>query len=213
MYLPKHFEQPRIDVMHDLIRSHPLATLITMTAAGIEVNHIPLLLSDQPRPLGTLCGHVARANPLWRDYQKEVEVVAVFNGPESYISPTWYATKKQHGKVVPTWNYAVTHAYGTLRVMDDAVWLRTHLEQLTAHNEDGRPAPWMVDDAPREYTEKMIMAIVGIEIVITRLIGKWKVSQNQPAENRASVIHSLNNGSELHGTSMATLIADAGKNF
>jgi len=206
MYLPKHFEEPRVDVMHDLIRAHPLATLITMTSGGIEANHIPLLLSEQPAPFGTLYGHVARANPLWRDFQKEVEVLAVFKGPDAYISPNWYATKKEHGKVVPTWNYAVTHVYGNLRVIDDAVWLRSHLEALTAHNEAAMPAPWAVTDAPHEYTEKMITGVVGIEITITRLIGKWKVSQNQPAVNRTSVIEALDARGGAQAISMAALV-------
>ena len=211
MYLPKHFAEPSVEVMHDLIRAHPLSTLITMTADGIEANHIPLLLSAQPGPFGTLYGHVARANPLWQEYQKDCEILAVFSGPNAYISPTWYATKKEHGKVVPTWNYAVTHAYGTLRVIDDAEWLRSHLTALTAKNEANLPTPWAVEDAPHDYTEKMISAVVGIEITITRLIGKWKVSQNQPAQNRETVIQALNTSSEAQAVSMATLIRDAAK--
>ncbi|MGS0740647.1 FMN-binding negative transcriptional regulator [Glaciimonas sp. GG7] len=212
MYLPKHFEEPQIDVMHDLMRAYPLATLITMTDAGIEANHIPLLLSDQPTPLGKLVGHVARANPIWRDVQKDSEVLAVFSGPNTYISPSWYATKKQHGKVVPTWNYAVTHAYGTLRVIDDVVWLRNHLGELVGHTEANMPAPWALTDAPTDYIEKMMTAIVGIEITITRLIGKWKVSQNQPVENRISVIDALNARGDIQDASMATLVAEADKN-
>ncbi|MGZ9712313.1 FMN-binding negative transcriptional regulator [Glaciimonas sp. GNP009] len=211
MYLPKHFAEPSVEVMHDLIRAHPLSTLITMTADGIEANHIPLLLSAQPGPFGTLYGHVARANPLWQIYQKECEILAVFSGPNAYISPTWYATKKEHGKVVPTWNYAVTHAYGTLRVIDDAVWLRSHLTALTANNEANLPTPWAVEDAPYDYTEKMISAVVGIEITITRLIGKWKVSQNQSTQNRATVIEALNTSGGAQAVSMAMLIRDAAK--
>lgn len=211
MYLPKHFAEPSVEVMHDLIRAHPLSTLITMTADGIEANHIPLLLSPQPGPFGTLYGHVARANPLWQEYQKDSEILAVFSGPNAYISPTWYATKKEHGKVVPTWNYAVTHAYGTLRVIDDAEWLRSHLTALTAKNEANLPTPWAVEDAPHDYTEKMISAVVGIEITITRLIGKWKVSQNQPAQNRATVIQALNTSGEAQAVAMAMLIGDAAK--
>ena len=211
MYLPKHFAEPSVEVMHDLIRAHPLSTLITMTADGIEANHIPLFLSAQPGPFGTLYGHVARANPLWQIYQKDCEILAVFSGPNAYISPTWYATKKEHGKVVPTWNYAVTHAYGTLRVIDDAVWLRSHLTALTANNEANLPTPWAVEDAPHDYTEKMISAVVGIEITITRLIGKWKVSQNQSTQNRATVIEALNASGGAQAVSMAMLIRDAAK--
>ena len=211
MYLPKHFDEPRIDVMHDLIRAHPLATLITTTADGIEANHIPLLLADQPAPFGTLFGHVARANPLWREAQKDSEVLAIFSGPNTYISPNWYATKKQHGKAVPTWNYAVTHAYGKLRVIDDPVWLRQHLGALTTHNESNQPVPWALTDAPPDYIDKMITAVVGIEITITRLLGKWKVSQNQPAENRASVVQALTARGEMQDAAMVNLVLGGNK--
>jgi len=207
MYTPKHFEEPRIEVMHELMRARPLATLVTLSSAGLDANHIPLHLADAPAPFGTLRGHVARANPLWRDFAKDVEVLAIFHGPDSYITPSWYATKKETGKVVPTWNYAVVHAYGTLRVIDDAAWLRAQLEALTAHNEAGFAQPWSVSDAPHEYTEKLIGAIVGFEIVITRLSGKWKVSQNQPAKNQAGVIAGLNNSDQRDAAEMAALVA------
>jgi transcriptional regulator len=144
-------------------------------------------------PFGTLQGHVARANPLWQDFDKNVEVLVIFQGPDAYISPSWYATKKETGKAVPTWNYAVAHAYGTLRIIDDASWLRAQIETLTTHNEAPLPHPWAVTDAPGDYIEKMIAAVVGIEIEITRLNGKWKVSQNQPAENQAGVVEALRN--------------------
>ncbi len=207
MYTPKHFEEPRIEVMHALMRERPLATLITMTSSGLNANHIPLHLVDTPAPFGTLRGHVARANPLWSDFAKEIEVLAIFHGPDSYITPSWYATKQETGKVVPTWNYAVVHAYGTLRVIDDAAWVRAQLEALTAHNEAGFSQPWSVSDAPREFTEKLLEAIVGIEIVITKLSGKWKVSQNQPAQNQASVIAGLKNSDLRDAEIMAALVA------
>jgi transcriptional regulator len=206
MYTPKHFEEPRINVMHELMRARPLATLVTMTSNGLDANHIPLHPVDTPAPFGKLQGHVARANPLWNDFKKEVEVLAIFHGPDSYITPSWYATKKETGKVVPTWNYAVVHAYGTLRVIDDATWVRAQLEALTAHNEAGFAQPWAVSDAPHEYTEKLLEAIVGFEIVITRLTGKWKVSQNQPAQNQASVIAGLNTSNHPYASEMAALV-------
>lgn len=130
MYIPKHFDEPRIDVMHELIRARPLATLVTLASSGLNANHIPLLLSEESSPLGTLRGHVARSNSIWNDYVKDVEVLAVFQGPDAYITPSWYPTKIENGKSVPTWNYAVAHAYGTLRVIDEASWLRAHLETL-----------------------------------------------------------------------------------
>ena len=207
MYTPKHFEEPRIEVLHELMRARPLATLVTLTSGGLNANHVPLHLADTPAPFGTLRGHVARANPVWRDFAKDVEALAMFHGPDCYITPSWYATKQETGKVVPTWNYAVVHAYGTLRIIDDAVWVRAQIEALTAHNEAGFARPWSVSDAPHEYTEKRIGAIIGFEIVITKLTGKWKASQNQPAQNQASVIEGLNNSGLRDAAEMAALVA------
>ena len=207
MYIPKHFEEPRIEVMHELMRARPLASLVTLSAGRLDANHIPLQLVNAPAPFGTLHGHVARANPLWRDFKKDVEALAIFHGPNSYITPNWYATKKETGKVVPTWNYAVVHAYGTLRIIDDAAWVRAQIEALTAHNEESFARPWSVSDAPHEYTEKRIEAIVGFEIVITRLTGKWKVSQNQPVANQASVVEGLRNSGLRDAAEMAALVA------
>ncbi|AIY39921.1 FMN-binding negative transcriptional regulator [Collimonas arenae] len=206
MYIPKHFDEPRVDVLHDLIRARPLSTLVTLSPDGLNANHIPLLLSTEPAPFGTLRGHVARANPVWQNFTKEIEVLAIFQGADAYITPSWYATKAETGKVVPTWNYAVAHAYGTLRPIDDAAWLRAHLEMLTAHNEAAFEQPWHVSDAPRDYTDKLITAIVGIEIVITRLSGKWKVSQNQPEKNQATVIEGLRARESQEFLDMAALV-------
>ena len=209
MYIPKHFDEPRVDVLHELIRARPLATLVTLSSGGLNANHIPLHLSDEPSPLGTLRGHVARSNPIWNDYVKDVEVLAVFHGPDAYITPSWYPTKVENGKVVPTWNYAVAHAYGALRVIDDASWLRAHLETLTTHNEAAFTEQWHVSDAPHDYTEKLIGAVVGIEIVITRLSGKWKISQNQPPQNKSGVIHGLRASGSEESLKMAALIEGA----
>ena len=123
MYLPSHFEESRIGALHEVMRSRPLATIVTLSAGGINANHIPLYLSPESGQYGTLHGHIARSNPMWSDLDQNVEALAIFQGPDSYISPSWYPTKQEHGKVVPTWNYAVVHAYGSLRVFDDAVWL------------------------------------------------------------------------------------------
>lgn len=211
MYLPKHFEEPRIETMHELIRAHPLATLVTLTSDGLDANHIPLHLVADASPYGTLQGHIARANPLWRDAKAGMETLVVFRGPACYVSPSWYATKKETGKAVPTWNYAVVHAHGTLRIVDDARWLRTQIEALTTHHEAHLPHPWSVADAPADYTEKMISALVGIEIEITRLTGKWKTSQNQPAENQAGVIEALRRSGRDEEAAMADLIEARGK--
>jgi transcriptional regulator len=198
--------------MHGLIRARPLATLVTMSSSGLNANHIPLHLSESPAPLGTLQGHVARANPMLSDLERDMEVLAVFHGPDAYITPSWYATKRETGKVVPTWNYAVVHAYGYVRVVDDASWLRAQLNALTAHNEASFPEPWSVSDAPHEFTEKLIGNIVGFEMVISRLSGKWKASQNQPQQNQAGVIDGLKANGRQDSSAMAALVEAASKN-
>ena len=197
MYLPKHFAESNVAEMHALMRAHPLATLVSDGPDGLNANHIPLLLAD-----GKLQGHVARANPLWKDGQVVGEVLVIFQGHESYISPSGYATKAENGKVVPTWNYTAVHAWGRLRVIDDPAWIFAQISALTAAHEAALPQPWAVTDAPPDYIEKMLGAIVGIEITINRLLGKWKVSQNQPAANQASLIAAL----EKAGAPMAGLI-------
>jgi transcriptional regulator len=204
MYRSPHFDQPSMTLMHELIRSRPLSTLVTIASDGITANHIPLHLSELPAPYGTLRGHVARSNPMWQDLESDKEVLAIFHGPEAYISPSWYATKLEAGKVVPTWNYTVVHAYGALRIIEDAGWIRDQLEALTNHNEVGFPEPWSLDDAPKDFTNKLIESIVGIEMVITRLSGKWKVSQNQPIKNQINVIQGLNSAGK---TEISTLVS------
>jgi len=206
MYIPRQFDEPRVDVIHALIRAQPLATLVTLAAGGLNANHVPLHLAESPAPYGTLQGHVARANPILSDLNRNIESLAVFHGPNAYITPSWYATKQETGKVVPTWNYAVVHAYGFLRIVDDAAWLRAQLEDLTAHNEAPFAEPWKVSDAPDQYIEKMMAGIVGIEMVITKLSGKWKVSQNQPAQNQAGVVAGLRASSLPAAPAMAALI-------
>lgn len=212
MYIPKQFEEQRVDVMHELIRARPLATLVTLSSGELNANHIPLHLSESPAPFGTLRGHVARANPMLADLTNNIESLAMFHGPNAYITPSWYATKKETGKVVPIWNYAVVHAYGFLRVVDNAAWLRAQLEDLTTHNEASFSEPWAVSDAPRQHIEKMIAGIVGIEMVITKLSGKWKVSQNQPAQNQASVVAGLKGSVLPDALAMAALVEAGAKN-
>lgn len=212
MYVPKHFEEPRIDVLHDLILTHPLSTLVTMSSTGINANHIPLHLIQDAGQYGTLRGHVARANPVWSDLVNDVEALVIFQGPNSYITPSWYPTKHEHGKVVPTWNYVTVHAYGTLRVIDDPTWVKNQLESLTAQQEASFDNPWAISDAPVEFTDKMISAIVGIEILITKLIGKWKVSQNQPTLNQAGVVQGLESLGRSEATELASVVEKAQKN-
>ncbi len=211
MYIPRQFEESRVDVMHGLIRANPLATLVAHSSGGLNANHIPLHLSESPAPYGTLQGHIARANPLFGEIAGGTEALAIFLGPDAYVSPSWYAAKKETGKVVPTWNYAVVHAYGVLRVVDDPAWLRAQLEALTNQHEASLPEPWSVSDAPAEHIEKIMDAIVGVEMVITRMLGKWKVSQNQPAQNQAGVIAGLKASGLPESQAMAALMEAAAK--
>lgn len=191
MYVPKHFEESRVDVLHEFIRQHPLGMLVASTPDGLEACHVPFLLDPQPSPHGTLRCHVARANPIWQHLQSGAPVLIAFQGANSYISPAWYASKQVHGKVVPTWNYVVVQAHGTATVTHDREPLLRLVEQLTREHESARTAPWQVSDAPADYLDKMLGAIVGLEIPITRLTGNWKLSQNRSAEDRDGVIRGL----------------------
>jgi transcriptional regulator len=197
MYLPAHFEETRVPVLHRLIREQPLAAVVTLGSAGLTANHISVDLDPGPQPFGILRGHVARANPMWRDFSSEAGALAIFQGPQLYITPSWYQTTKETGKVVPTWNYVVAHASGALRIIEDREWLRTFVTHLTSRFEDGRPFPWKVADAPKEFIDKQLEAIVGIEIPIAKLVGKWKASQNRPQADREGVAEGLREMADL----------------
>lgn len=190
MYIPKFNEETRVEVVDRLIRSHPLATLITMGTSGLYATHLPMMLHREGAQ-ATLSGHMARANRQWRDFNPEIQSLAIFSGPQHYITPNWYPEKAVGGKVVPTWNYVTVHAYGTLRVIEDPAWLLTHLNLLTDTHEASSTSPWKVSDAPADYIEAIAKGIVGIELPIERLEGKWKVSQNQNEQTRASVAQGL----------------------
>jgi transcriptional regulator len=191
MYVPAHFEESRVEVLHELIRSYPLGTLVTLTSGGLQANHIPFEIVPDPPPFGILRGHVARANPVWQEFSREVKPLVIFQGPAAYVSPSWYATKQETGRVVPTWNYAVVHATGDLNVIEDRLWLREFVEKLTDRHEAGRAMPWKVADAPPQYVDELLNGIVGLEVSIGRLTGKWKASQNRPARDRAGVVNAL----------------------
>lgn len=206
MYLPKHFEETRLDVLHDLIVRHPLGTLVTLGDDGLEANHLPFEIDRSVGPFGTLRGHVARANPVWRTAGGAVPPLVVFQGPDAYISPSWYPAKWETGRVVPTWNYAVVHATGPLRVIEDPAALRALLGRLTARHETAVGKSWRIGDAPADYLEKMLAAVVGIEMPIARLQGKWKTSQNQPAANREGAAAGLRGLSGDDGRAMAELV-------
>lgn len=191
MYTPPHFTESRIPILHDLIRAHPLATIVTASASGLDANHVPLLVDPDGGASGVLLGHVARANPVWKGTPSGSEALVVFQGPDHYVSPNWYPGKRAHGKVVPTWNYAVVHVRGRVIWHEDAAWLRPLLERLTATHERTQPVPWTLADAPPDYIERMLAAVVGLEIPIASLTGKWKLSQNQSAADRSGVVAAL----------------------
>ena len=193
VYIPKHFNQSEIQAIHDLMAGNPLGALVTAGSGGLCANHIPFELVREVAPYGALLGHVARANPVWRETSEESEALVIFQGANAYVSPTWCPSKKVHGKVVPTWNYVVAHAYGFIRFIEEPSWLKSHVERLTTREESAFDQPWSVDDAPAEFTAKMLTAVVGIEIVVTRLEGKWKVSQNRPIDDQHGVAEGLRN--------------------
>jgi transcriptional regulator len=191
LYVPPLFKEDRIDVLHAAMRGSGLATLVTLTADGLIASHVPMLLDPDPTPYGTLLGHVARPNPQARGAVPGVQALAIFQGPDAYITPSWYATKRANGKVVPTWNYVTIHAYGPAEFFDDTERLRAIVTRLTEREERARAEPWAVTDAPADFIDGMLRGIVGFALPIARLEGKWKMSQNRPAEDRAGVVAGL----------------------
>ncbi len=181
MYLPKHHEETRIDVIDRLIRSHPLASLVTTGTSGLFATHLPMVLHRSSGERAVLHGHLSRANKQWKEFSPEIQALAIFSGPEHYITPNWYPEKQISGKVVPTWNYAVVHAHGPLRVIQDSEWLLAHLHSLTDANEASQTMPWSVNDAPKDFIASLMNGIVGIELAIERLEGEV---EGQPKPNR-----------------------------
>ena len=191
MYVPAHFNEDRVDVLHEQMRAYPFATLVSMTAGGMIASHAPLMLDPDPAPYGTLIGHLAKANPHAREADPAVRTLVIFQGAGGYITPSYYAAKQEHGKVVPTWNYAAIHAYGTLEVFDDPARLLQVVTRLTNLHETKRELPWAVSDAPDDFVQGMLRGIIGIALPIARLEGKVKMSQNRPAADIAGVIDGL----------------------
>ncbi|HUN45523.1 MAG TPA: FMN-binding negative transcriptional regulator [Stellaceae bacterium] len=196
MYVPPHFREDQVPELHDFIRAAPLATLVSSTPAGLFASHLPLLIDPEPKPFGTLSGHLARANPHWKEATSGTEALAIFTGPQAYITPAWYVAKQETGKVVPTWNYAAVHAYGTLRFFEDEASLLRLVTRLTETHEAKRAAPWAVSDAPADFVKGMLRAIVGFELTVTRLEGKWKMSQNRPPADIERVVEGLDRDGE-----------------
>jgi len=193
MYQPPHFREERLDVLHALVRAHPLGLLISNGADGPVANPVPFLIDGAVGDKGRLRAHVARANDQWKALAAEPDTPAlvVFQGADSYVTPSWYATKQETGKVVPTWNYVVVQVRGRVRVMDDQAWLAQQISDLTTMHETPREKPWAVNDAPGRYIEAQLRGIVGLEIDIAEIHGKWKVSQNRPEADRAGVAGGL----------------------
>lgn len=183
MYVPAHFNESRQDVLHALIAQNPFGTLITHGKSGLDANHIPLELAPNEGELGVLHGHVARNNPLWQDVANGDEVLVVFRAGDAYVSPTWYPSKHETHKQVPTWNYVVVHAHGRITIRDDEKYVRGVVARLTRTHEATQPTPWKMGDAPGEYIDTLLKAIVGVQIDITRLVGKSKLSQNKDARD------------------------------
>jgi transcriptional regulator len=207
-----HFAEQREPVLRELIKARPLATLIVSTPRGLDAQHLPLLLDETRASPGALQGHVAKANLVWSEVASGAEVLAVFHGPQHYVSPSWYPSKREHGKVVPTWNYVVVHARGTITWNTDSAWLRALLERTTSFQESPRPEPWRIDEAPASFVDRNIEAIVGLEIAVHELTGKWKLSQNRSAADRSGVVAGLLAEGGDDAVNLANLMRDRDEN-
>jgi transcriptional regulator len=205
MYIPRVNKEERIPVLHKLMEDQPFASLITMGSSGLFASHIPMVL-ERSGAMGQLRGHISRANTQWRDFTPSVEALAIFSGPQHYITPNWYPEKRETGKVVPTWNYVVVHAYGYLKIIEDGEWLMAHLASLTNIHEAGSTVPWKVGDAPADYIASLVKGIVGLEMTVGRLEGKWKVSQNRSEQDRNGVAKGLTELSTAESLAMKALI-------
>ena len=191
MHIPAAFRQDDLTQLHAQMRENPLAALVSHGASGLQASHLPLLLVAEEGEYGTLYGHFARANPQWQVFTEQPEALAIFSGADAYVSPSGYPSKAEHGKAVPTWNYISVHAHGQLDVFDDPERLRQLLAHMTAVHESNQPQPWAMDDAPRDYIDSMLRAIVGFALPIQRLQGQWKLSQNRNAADHAGVQQAL----------------------
>jgi transcriptional regulator len=212
MYIPRLLEQTDLAQMQELIRSYPLGMWVTQAGqsgnAGGELvaNHVPFLLDAQRGPYGTLVGHVAKANPIWESFSTAVPSLVVFRGAEAYITPSWYPSKQSHGRAVPTWNYAVVHASGMPRAICDKDWLLQLVSRLTDSQEASRAEPWKVADAPADYIDRLLTSIVGIEIPIERIVGKWKANQTSPEADKRGVVQGLLERGDTRAKEMAALV-------
>jgi transcriptional regulator len=207
MYLPAYSREERIEVHHDLIRAHPLGLLVTAGPRGLMANPLPFLIDSAAAPKGTLRAHISRANPQAAELEACTECMVVFQGPHGYVTPSWYATKRETGKVVPTWNYATVHVWGRPRTISDPEWIHSQIADLTASREEMRAEPWSVGDAPAAFLEAQIRGILGISIEISRSEGKWKAGQNETLADRRGVIEGFREEGE-GGEAMARLVEE-----
>jgi transcriptional regulator len=191
MYIPPHFAVTDPQGLHRIIREHPLGTLVTHGDAGLDADHIPFELDPGAGPLGTLTAHVARANPLWQRCASGTPVLVIFRGAQAFVSPNWYPSKHESHRQVPTWNYEVVHVRGTLAVHDDERFVRGMVGRLTRRHEAAEPRPWKMSDAAPEFIDGLLRSIVGIEVAITSLVGKSKLSQNKEARDRLGAADAL----------------------
>jgi transcriptional regulator len=203
MYVPKFNEEKDVSTLHSFLESNPLGAWTSIVGGEIAANHIPFLIHKNRGELGTLVGHVARANNIWHDFSTEKKSLVIFQGDQSYLSPNWYPSKHEHGKGVPTWSYMVVHAHGIPRKIEDPEWLLQHVNELTDTHESKQTLPWKVSDAPEDFIDMLINGIVGIEIPITRLTGKWKLDQNRSESDKLGVIEGLMSTDDPQAHSMA----------
>jgi transcriptional regulator len=212
MYQPAAFREDRIEVQHQLIREHPLGLLVSTGPGGLMANSVPFFVYADEGEKGTLRSHVARANLQWKELQAVPDCLVVFQGSQDYITPSWLPTKQQTHKVVPTWNYVTVHVWGKARIVEDAAWLFRQLQDLTHAHEHSRSTPWKVTDAPEGFVAAQMQGIVGVEIPIDRIEGKWKVSQNRVEADREGIVEGLLT-QEKPSASMAALVAERGKSL
>jgi transcriptional regulator len=206
MYQPDHFRVGDLQQMHALMRARPFVALVSAGLRGLYATNLPTVLKDDG-PYGVIECHLARANPHWKDLAEGNEALMIFHGPEGYITPNWYPSKADHGKVVPTWNYAAVHAYGRPEVIEDKDWLRRHVGELTAQQEANEAAPWALSDAPEPFIEVMLRGIVGFRFAITRIEGKWKMSQNRDMKDRDGVVRGLGNRGKGDDLELAAIVS------
>jgi transcriptional regulator len=205
LYIPQHFQEERPDVLARAIREIQFALLVTAVDGAYQASHLPMVLKQADGTL-RLEGHVARANEHWKVLAGKPIALAVFQGPQTYISPSWYETKRQHGKVVPTWNYVVVHAHGFLEAIEDRDWLLPHLEDLVAANESRREQPWAISDAPADFINRMTRAIVGLRLTVERLEGKWKMIQNRSEPDRIGTMAGLSASADPNDQAVAEIM-------